>query len=128
MKRSGILHPGITHLLASSGHTDYFTVCDRGFPVPIGPERIDLALVDGIPAVMDVIRAILPEFHVDRVLIAEEALAASPEDVNELRRLRDQVPPGTVPHLELKEIAQNGRATIRTGDTVPYANIVVVSG
>lgn len=128
MKRGGILHPAISHLLASSGHTDYFTICDRGFPVPIGPERIDLALVDGIPTVMDVIRAILPEFRLDRVLIAGEALTASPEYVDELRRLLDPVPLATVPHLELKEIAQSGRATIRTGDATPYANIVIVSG
>lgn len=128
MKRGGLYHPAINHLLASSGHTDYFTICDRGFPVPIGPERIDLALVDGIPTVMDVIRAILPEFQVDRVLIAEEALTASPDYVRELRSLLDPVPLVTVPHLELKEIAQSGRATIRTGDSVPYANVVVISG
>ena len=47
---SAILHPGLAHLLARTGHTDYFTVCDRGFPVPEAPERIDLALVDGIPS------------------------------------------------------------------------------
>jgi D-ribose pyranase len=128
VKRGGIYHPAINHLLASSGHTDYFTICDRGFPVPIGPERIDLALVDDIPTVTDVIRAILPEFHIDRVLIAEEALSASPDYVNELRSLLDPIPLVTVPHLELKGIAQTGRATIRTGETVPYANIVVVSG
>jgi D-ribose pyranase len=128
VKRSGIYHPAINHLLASSGHTDYFTICDRGFPVPIGPERIDLALVDGIPTVMEVIGAILPEFHVDRVLIAEEALTTSPDYVNELRSLLDAVPLVPVPHIELKGIAQTGRATIRTGETVPYANIVVISG
>ena len=48
MKRGGILHPALAHLLASTGHTDFFTVCDSGFPVPIGPERIDLALVDDL--------------------------------------------------------------------------------
>jgi D-ribose pyranase len=53
MKRGGILHPALGHLLSSTGHTDYFTVCDRGFPVPDGPERIDLALVDGIPTVLE---------------------------------------------------------------------------
>ena len=128
MKRGGIYHPAINHLLSSSGHTDYFTICDRGFPVPIGPERIDLALVDGIPTVMDVIRAILPEFHLDRVLIAEEAMTASPGYVDDLRLLLDSIPLVTIPHLELKDLAQHGRATIRTADTVPYANIVVVSG
>ncbi len=128
MKRGGIYHPAINHLLSSTGHTDYFTICDRGFPVPIGPERIDLALVDGIPTVRDVIKAILPEYHVDRVLIAEEALTAAADFVRDLRLLLDPIPLVTIPHLELKDLGQHGRATIRTADTVPYANIVVVSG
>ena len=69
MKRGGILHPELSHLLASMGHTDYFTVCDRGFPVPEGPRRIDLALVDDMPTVVDVLRAVHAEWSIDRVLI-----------------------------------------------------------
>lgn len=128
MKRNGILHPGIGHLLASTGHTDYFTVCDRGFPVPIGPERIDLALVDGIPTVIDVLAAIHAEFVIDRVVVAEEAETASPAWVRALRELIAPVPVMTMPHLELKELSHDGRAMIRTGDVTPYANILIVSG
>ena len=128
MKRGGIYHPAVNHLLASTGHTDYFTVCDRGFPVPVGPERIDLALTDDIPTVLDVVRAVMPEFQVDRVLIATEASTASPDRVQELRVLLDPIPLIAINHLELKALAQAGRATIRTADTVPYANIIIVSG
>ncbi len=128
MKKSGIYHPAINHLLASTGHTDYFTVCDRGFPVPVGPERIDLALTDDIPTVLDVVRAVMNEFHIDRILIAREASDASPDRVAELRELIAPIPLISIEHLELKQIAKSGRATIRTADTVSYANIVIVSG
>ena len=128
MKKGGIYHPAINHLLASTGHTDYFTVCDRGFPVPVGPERIDLALTDDIPTVLDVVRAVMPEFQFDRVLIANEASAACPERVQELRAMLDPIPLVAIDHLELKALARAGRATIRTADTVPYANIIIVSG
>ncbi len=128
MKRSGILHPGISHLLASTGHTAYFTVCDRGFPVPTEPERIDLALVDGIPTVLDVLRAVNAEFVIDRVIVAEEALGVSPEWIESLRSTLGDVPLQTVSHLELKRLSHEGRATIRTGDTALYANIIIVSG
>jgi D-ribose pyranase len=128
VKRGGILHPGVSHLLASTGHTDYFTVCDRGFPVPIGPERIDLALVDGIPTVIDVLSAIHAEFVIDRIVVAREAETASPAYIEKLRELIAPVPVVTMPHLELKELSRDGRATIRTGDVTPYANILVVSG
>lgn len=128
MKKSGIYQPAINHLLASTGHTDYFTVCDRGFPVPIGPERIDLALVDDIPTVLDVVRAVMAEFQIDRVLIATEASTASPDRVQELRAMLAPIPLISIDHLELKQLAKDGRATIRTADAVPYANIIIVSG
>ena len=128
MKRGGVLHPALSHLLASTGHTDYFTVCDRGFPVPDGPERIDLALVDDIPTVLDVLRAVHAEFHLDRVLITHEMQEVSPGRVEELRALLGEVPLEAVSHLELKRLGATAKATVRTGDTCPYANVIVVSG
>jgi D-ribose pyranase len=128
MKRGGILHPALGHLLSSTGHTDYFTVCDRGFPVPDGPERIDLALVDGIPTVLDVLRAVHAEWVIDRVLITEEMERVSPDRVAEIRAVVGDVPLQVVSHLELKRLAPEGKATVRTGDSVPYANIILVSG
>jgi D-ribose pyranase len=128
MKRGGILNPALSHLLASSGHTDYLTICDRGFPVPVGPERIDLALTDGIPTVLDVLKAVVAEWSIDRVLITHEMAAISPGRVAELRVIVGDVPLERLSHLELKRLAQSARGTIRTGDTVAYANIIVVSG
>ncbi len=49
-------------MLARTGHTDYFTICDRGFPVPETPERIDLALVEDLPTVLDILRAVMAEW------------------------------------------------------------------
>ena len=128
MKRSGILHPAISHLLASTGHTDYFLVTDRGFPVPPEPERIDLALVDDLPTVVDVLRAIHAEFVIDRIVVTEEMERFSPERVAELRVLLGDIPVDSVSHIELKRLGHDAKATIRTGDTTPYANLVVVSG
>jgi D-ribose pyranase len=128
VNRAGVLNPAISHLIASTGHTDYFTICDKGFPVPEEPERIDLALVDGIPTVLDVLRAAHAEFSIDRVVIAAEMESVSPERVAELRAILGEVPLEAMSHLELKRLSHGGRATIRTGDVVPYANIIVVSG
>jgi D-ribose pyranase len=128
MKRGGILHPGLSHLLASTGHTDYFTVCDRGFPVPDSPPRLDLALVDDLPTVLDVLRAIHAEFVIDRVVVAEEMATFSPDRMAEMRSLLGEVRIESVPHLALKHLSAEGKATVRTGDTCPYANIIVVSG
>lgn len=128
MKRSGILNPAINYLLASTGHTDYFTICDRGFPIPASQDRIDLALADNLPQVLDVVRLIDAEFVIDRIILADEAEHYSPGFVDELRTSHPRIRIETVPHLELKRLSGQGRATIRTGDTTPYANILVVSG
>jgi D-ribose pyranase len=128
VKKGGILHPGINLLLSSTGHTDYFTICDKGYPVPDGPVRIDLALVEGIPTVIEVLRAIHAEYHIDRVLIATEMTEVSQDRVAELRALLGKIPLEPMQHLDLKRLSATGKATIRTGDTVPYANIIVVSG
>ncbi len=128
MKREGILHPEISRLLASTGHTDYFLVSDRGFPVPPEPDRIDLALVDDIPTVMDVLRAIHAEFVIDRIVIAEEMERFSPQRVTSLHHLMGDVTIEIVSHIELKRLGHDAKATIRTGDTTPYANLIIVSG
>lgn len=128
MKRHGILNPALSQLLARTGHTDFFTVSDRGFPVPDGPERIDLALVDGIPTVLDVLKAVHREWAIDRVLITHEMAQVSPGRVRELDELLGGAPLERVSHIELKRLAQQAKATVRTGDTVPYANIIIVSG
>ena len=128
MKRGGILHPALNHLLASTGHTDHITVCDAGFPVPLGPERIDLALVANIPTVLDVLRAVHLEFHLDRLLITHEMAQVSPARVADLRALLPDIPLESISHLDLKRLAATARATVRTADTVPYANVILVSG
>ena len=128
MKRSPLLNPALSHLLASTGHTDYFTVCDRGFPVPIGPERIDLALTDDIPTVLDVLKLIQADFHIDRVVIPAEVYDIAPHRVDELKAILGDTPLYPVPHLEFKRLSHSARATVRTGDTTPYGNIIVVSG
>ena len=128
MKKTGILNPALGQLLARTGHTDYFTICDKGYPVPDGPERIDLSLVEGIPTVIEVLTAIHTEYEIDRIVIADETAEISPLLVAELKALLGAIPIETMSHLELKHLAATGKATVRTGDATPYANVIVVSG
>jgi D-ribose pyranase len=128
MKKSGILHPKLSHILASSGHTDYLLITDRGFPVPEEPQRIDLALVDDKPTVLEVLAAIDAEWSIDRVVITEEMTLVSPKRVEELNALLPDVLFETMSHIDLKRLGHGAKATIRTGDTCPYANLIIVSG
>ena len=128
MKKGGILHPGLCEVLAAAGHTDYITISDRGFPVPDGPQRMDLALVDDIPTVLDVLRAVAAEWALDRVIITQEMTEVSPQRVEAIRAVIGDVPLQVMPHVEFKHLCRTAKATVRTGDTTPYANIIIVSG
>lgn len=128
MKKQGILHPALNRVLAETGHTDMLTVCDRGFPVPMGIERIDLALTDNIPTILDVLRAIDQEFIIDVIIVAEEMLEASPERYAALQSDYPNLRIETIPHVRFKELGCESRAVIRTGDSTPYANMIIVSG
>ncbi|MDF2718198.1 MAG: D-ribose pyranase [Paenibacillus sp.] len=128
MKKAGILHPALNRILAETGHTDMLTVCDRGFPVPNGPERLDLALVDDLPTVLDVLSAIDNEFVIDRIIVTDEMKEASPERYEVLLATFPHIAFTSLSHVRFKELCPESRAVIRTGDSAPYANIIIVSG
>lgn len=128
MKKQGILHPALNRILAETGHTDMLTICDRGYPVPMGAERIDLALTDNIPTVLDVLRAIDKEFVIDCIIVAEEMIAASPERFAAIQHEFSELRVESIPHVRFKELGCESRAVIRTGDATPYANMIIVSG
>lgn len=128
MKKDGILHPVLNRILSETGHTDLLTICDRGFPVPQGPERLDLALVDNVPTVPEVLAAIEREFVIDRIIVTEEMKAASPGRYEALRAAYPHIAFVELSHVEFKELCPESRAVIRTGDSTPYANLMIVSG
>lgn len=128
MKRSPLLHAELSHLIATLGHGDMLVLGDAGLPIPDGPRRIDLALTPGIPAMQDVLRAVLSEMQVERVVLARETLAASGGSLPSWCEGQLAVTPEAVSHEELKQLCQRARAVVRTGECTPYANIVLIAG
>jgi D-ribose pyranase len=129
MLKSGILNPRILSLLARVRHTNTLVIADRGFPFWPGIETIDLSLVDDIPRVLDVVRALRPNFLVARAWMAEEfervndaatrkAFAAALDGVAVIRE----------PHIDFKKRVPSAIGLIRTGDTFQYGNIILESG
>jgi D-ribose pyranase len=128
MKKTSLLHAELSHLIASLGHGDMLVIGDAGLPVPHGVQRIDLALMPGIPAMSDVLRAVLTEMQVERAVIATEAVTTS----NGSRPTWCQYLDGTivdqVPHLTFKELTSKARAVVRSGECTPYANVILYAG
>ena len=128
MLRSGILNPHLNSLLSRVRHTNTLVLADRGFPFWPSIETVDLALVDNLPTVLDVLRAVLPVFVIGRVTLAEEFLTQNtPETQNRFREVLRDIPLVFVPHAELKRQVPAAIGLVRTGDTVQYANMLLES-
>jgi D-ribose pyranase len=128
VKKIGILNQPISSVIAGMGHTDTLVVADAGLPIPQETQRIDLALVEGIPGFLDTLRVVLTEMQVERAVVAEEMLEASPGVYEAIKRLLCDVAIETVPHSAFKERTRSAHAVIRTGEFTPYANIILVAG
>lgn len=128
MKDRGLLHPQLTRVLTETGHGDLIGIADAGLPIPGGVERVDLALVRGVPSFAEVARAALAELRVEELIVAEEAGEHCPELLDLLRELAPDATVTVVPHEQLKERSTGARAIVRTGEFTPYANVLLVSG
>lgn len=128
MKKIGVLNQPISSVIAGLGHMDTLVIADAGLPIPSETQRIDLALVEGIPTFLDTLRAVLREMEVERAIVAEEMLKVSPEVYEAIKGLLGDVPIETVAHLIFKEQTRSAQAVVRTGEFTPYANIILVAG
>ena len=77
MLKSGILNPAINSLLSRVRHTNTLVIADRGFPFWPEIETVDISLVDDIPRVLDVLRAIRQNFVIGAAIMAEEFRSAN---------------------------------------------------
>jgi D-ribose pyranase len=128
MKKHGFLCASVAELIALMGHTDRLIVCDAGFPVPPTVQRIDLAVTRNLPSLPDILRVLLGDLAVEHYFVARELQEASPQRYAEILRLLPDVPHDHIPHVDFKRAAHEVRAVIRTGDFVPYSNIMLVAG
>jgi len=129
MLKSGILNPQLNSLLSRVRHTNMLVIADRGFPSWPGIETVDLALVDDIPRVLDVLQAIRGNFSIGRFFMAEEFRRYnSPEVQAKFATLIGDTPIDYEPHMVLKRRVPDVIGIVRTADTVPYANIILASG
>jgi len=127
MKKSGILNPALAHALATLGHTDRICIADAGLPIPDSVARIDLTLVLGIPAIVDVLEALEAECVFQKKIFAEEAQVKNKEFVAELEALWPDLASQKISHEEFKKMVSKCRFVIRTGEFKPYANVILES-
>lgn len=129
MLKTGILNPALLELLARIRHTNQLVIADRGFPYWRELETVDLSLVDGIPTVLQVLEAVRANLDIEKIYMAEEFQAEnSPETRQRFARAMDGIPVVFESHDRFKLRVPVSIGLVRTGDTVQYANLILVSG
>ena len=108
MQKGGILNSHIAKVLADLGHTDTICIGDCGLPVPAGVQKIDLALTFGIH-----IASPMEEMNPHNYAVLQELY---PQDRYEWVR---------TDHEAFKEATKQCKCIIRTGETTPYANVIL---
>ncbi len=129
MKKSGILNSEISRVLSYMGHTDRICVGDCGLPIPDCTERIDLALKFGVPTFMDTLKTLCEDMKVEKIVLADEIKTMNPKVLAEIEELfaGQELEVEFVPHVQLKKLTEDCKAVIRTGETSPYANVILQS-
>ena len=129
MLNTRILNPQLLSLLARVRHTNSVVIADRGFPFWPQIETVDLSVTDDVPTVLQLLGAIRPDFHAVQAYMANEFLAQNTAAVRDsFAKALKGVPTQYEAHVELKKRVPAAIGLIRTGDTIQYANLVLVSG
>ncbi len=128
MIKTGILNPAIQSLLCRVRHTNTLVIADRGFPFWPQIETVDISLIDDVPTVLEVLRAMLLNFQIGRAWMASEFLDLNGEiEAAAVREVLGGAPLEFLPHVDFKKRVPLAIGLIRTGDTIPYANIILES-
>lgn len=131
MKRNGMINADISRVLSYMGHKDTLAVGDCGLPIPDETERIDLTLKLGVPSFMEVLTEIAKDMKIEKIILAEEIKEKNKNVLEEILVLVNEMDTECeveyIPHTELKAQTKNCKAVVRTGETTPYANIILQS-
>ncbi len=128
MLKTGILNPGINSLLSRVRHTNTLVIADRGFPFWPQIETLDISLVDDLPRVLEVLKAVRTNFNIGNAFMAQEFRTTNAAGVfAEFEGALKGIPLVFEPHVEFKLRVPRAIGLIRTGDTIPYANMILES-
>ena len=129
MINHGILNPQILSLLARVRHTNALVIADRGFPFWPQIETVDISLVDDVPTVLQALTAVRADCNFTQAYMAREFQKHNSAATRAaFAKGLAGIPVKFEPHLQFKKRVPGAIGLIRTGDTIQYANLILISG
>ncbi len=129
MLKTGILNPQINSLISRVRHNNLLVIADRGFTYFPQVEIVDVSVVDDVPTVLQVFNAIKLNFDINEIIMASEFKLENTAAVQEkFSKAMAGIPITFEPSANLKSRVPQAIGIIRTGETIQYANMILVSG
>jgi D-ribose pyranase len=130
MKKKGILHSELARIVAGMGHGDILVICDSGYPIPHGKPVADVVLTLGVPGLIQTLRTVLDELHIENVIVAGEMEKVSESMYLQVREAVGDVPVQKISHEDFKKMTrtQSNISFVRTGEATKFANTMLVAG
>ena len=129
MIKTGLLNPKILSLLARVRHTNALVIADRGFPFWPQIETVDISLVNDVPTVLQVLAAVRADCNFTQACMAREFLKNNSTATRAaFAKGLAGIPVKFEPHVQFKKRVPGAIGLIRTGDTIQYANLILISG
>jgi D-ribose pyranase len=128
-RTSTLLNGRLAHVVTTLRFGESIVVADAGLPVPPGVETLDLAIAPGLPKMIDVVAVLKDNLVIEEVRIAEEMRKANDEQrtlIHQLFSAEGCV--NEVPHETIESGLREAKLVVQTGETTPYANVVLVGG
>ena len=126
MKKHGILNRELAGIFAKLGHTDRIVIADCGLPIPNDVPCIDLAYKLGEPKFLSILEVVLDDLVVEAAVVAEEIQEHNEKVAASLTNNLNNI--SYVSHEEFKLLTKEAKVIIRTGETTPYANVILQCG
>ncbi len=136
-KISPIISPMLLKVLCEMGHGDEIVLADSNFPAQSTARGHEFIRADGI-GVLDLLEAILPLFPLDTYdhenFMVMQVVDGDPipEIWNDFEKtIKNYNPDGYITYIErfaYYERARNAYAVVATGETAPYANVILKKG
>lgn len=129
MINNGLLNPQILSLMARVRHTNALVIADRGFPFWPMIETVDVSVIDDLPTVLQLIKALRANHTFTEAYMAREFLTANSKvTTGRFRAALRGTNLRFEPHVDFKKRVPQAIGLIRTGDTTQYGNTILISG
>lgn len=125
MLKTNIKNSLLLNNLAKLGKGDVIVIGSSDFSIPEGATLIDISLVEGVPSVEQVLKAVTMDFDFTSLTVCDELGEGFESIKEELKNISGKKDPESLTFRQLKVVSKNAKFVVRTGDNNEFKSIIL---